>query len=189
MWERHQALRVLHATQNGAGLGTRLAFWYTAVQKLVWWALLNVFPHKLQLNEKKVLGLCGKRLTQITISEEKQFNLHMKFVIPFLDILRSSAYLTMLSPVFSLLWWNPLHLPSVRSSQTSELVHFDLSSHRSIARLWARTFSHQNKLYRECQPIKWERYPCMRRTVRKFVRVTGEKIDIYHRGNLFLPLW
>ena len=38
-------------------------------------------------------------------------------------------------------------------------------------------------IYRECQPIKCERYPCTR-SQRGNLRLTQEKkIDFYHRGN------
>ena len=53
-----------------------------------------------------------------------------------------------------------------------------------------------NKFYRECQPIKWEYYPCTRSRHgslrvsqgRKLIFTTME-IDFYHRGNWFLTLW
>ena len=55
---------------------------------------------------------------------------------------------------------------------------------------------HQNKFYRECQPIQWERYPCMRSqrwylclTQGKKLIFTTVEIDFYHRGNWFLPPW
>ena len=62
---------------------------------------------------------------------------------------------------------------------------------------------HRTKLYRECQPIKWECYLCTRAwPPNKLVcylctpsqpaslRVSqGKKIDFYRRGNWFLPPW
>ena len=41
----------------------------------------------------------------------------------------------------------------------------------------------KNKFYRECQPIKSERYPCTR-SQHGNLRLTQEKkIDFYHHGN------
>jgi len=42
--------------------------------------------------------------------------------------------------------------------------------------------AHQNKFYRECQPIKLERYPCTRSPYENLC-VPQVKIDFYHRGN------
>ena len=52
------------------------------------------------------------------------------------------------------------------------------------------TAAHQNKFYRECQPIKCERYPCtrsqhgsLRLTREKKMIFTNVEIDFYRHGN------
>jgi len=45
------------------------------------------------------------------------------------------------------------------------------------------TAAHQNKFYRECQPIKSERYPCTRSQHGNLRMTQEKKIDFYHLGN------
>ena len=127
-----------------------------------------------------------------------------KFVIPFSDILA-------LVPTWLRLGWiwsRPV-APSTLWPFASQYAVPNLTN-----QLGNRNFpgevAHQNKFFRECQPIKWERTPA-RVVDTEIARVTGEnwfltpwklifttveidfyhhwKLIFYHRGNWILPPW
>ena len=101
---------------------------------------LTLFPTQIPIDWKKSTRFVLQTIHTITISERrKQFDLHMKFVIPFLGYTTYKCLPDDALP--RLLLINTLATTLMESaspafsSQTSELVHFDLSSHGSIARL------------------------------------------------------
>ena len=82
--------------------------------------------------------------------------------------------------------WHLLQQYCIRSDYTSKLT---FPRKKRTLRNFPDTAAHQNKFYRECQPIKCERYPCTRSQHGSLCLTQGKKKDFYQRGNWFLLPW